>query len=322
MRRAEGIAAKRANLRQLAIACAMPVLSCSRSSESHREATAGAGQSPAAAATVDGGANVAVDASRGDTTPSSADPVLSRVYEWNRALDHHDLAALEALYGQEVCFYGQKSTRSKVLAAKDHALSADPSFHQEIVGDVTVTPSGYSAVATFVKRSGSGDHVKDVPARLLLKNFAGDYGRQDAAMSIVGENDAGRPSKASVERCEREAAASVRNVLEADARCDDAASKVFNKLPEVVRAKAQLQEDFNQRVKSEPTIAVGGFGPQDDGNGSFSVAIGMHTDERFELVAGYRVYRATGRLEVFGQFADEPRVEATELRRVQAACKE
>jgi hypothetical protein len=313
----------RAPLGWLAAACVVQALSCSRSSEPavRSEAAEGSVVTRAADAHASPSASRAADTRQPDAPP--ADPVRSQVYAWSRALDHHDMPALDALYGQDLCFYGEKWAKAKVLAAKSQALSADPAYHQEIVGNIDLSPSGYAAIATFVKRSGSGDRVQDVRARLLLKNFAGDYGRPMAPMSIVGENDGDVPPPPALLKCEGAAANSQRNVPALDARCDDAASAVFNKLPVVIKAKASLKEDYAVRAKSEPDVGVGGIGPQDDGedSGSFSVAVGMQTPQRFEPVAGYRVYRATGGFEVFGSFGPDARVAPSDLRAIEAACK-
>ncbi len=301
----------RAPLRWLAAACVVQALSCSRSSEPTVRLEAAEGSVVARAADADASPSPsrAADTRQPD---APADPVRAQVYAWSRALDHHDMPALDALYGQDLCFYGEKWAKAKVLAAKSQALSAAPAYHQEIVGNIDVSPSGYAAIATFVKRSGSGDRVQDVRARLLLKNFAGDYGRPMAPMSIVGENDGNAPPAPALLKCEGAAANSPRNIPALDARCEDAASAVFNKLPEVIEAQASLQG-----------VGAGGIGPQDDGeeSGSFSVAIGMQTPERFELAAGYRVYRATGRFEVFGSFGPDARVAPSDLRAIEAACK-
>jgi hypothetical protein len=251
------------------------------------------------------------------------DAVLSQVYAWNRALDRHDVRALDALYAQDVCFYGQRKSKSAILDSKQRALSADSSFQQQIVGPIEVTPvvSGESAIATFVKRSGDPGHLRDVRARLFLKNFAVDYARPDAPWTIVGENDATAPSTSTLDGCESEAAHSTRNIPDVDARCDEVASKVFNGLPEVQRALARMRAEYDARAKGEPNIAMGGFGPQDNGDGSFTVARGLQTPERFEGAADYRVDRATGRLEVSIPGEEDPHMSASDLRKVEAACK-
>jgi hypothetical protein len=264
-----------------------------------------------------------VDSGGAELATPSSDPVLSRVYGWNQGLARRDLAALDQLYAEDMCFYGKRMRKAAVLASKERALASDGSFQQQIVGPIQVVPivSGESAIATFVKRSGDPGHLRDVRARLLLKNFAIDFGNPDAPWTIAGENDTTAASKPALDDCEAEAARSWRNIPEPDARCDEAASKVFNELPEVKRALARMRADYAARLKTEPSIAMGGFGPQDNGDGSFTVAQGLHTNDRFEDVAMYRVDRATGRLEVAIPSEDDPHVAASDLRSVQAACK-
>jgi hypothetical protein len=128
-------------------------------------------------------------------------------------------------------------------------------------------------------------------------------------------------SKPALDKCEAEVAYSWRNIPDPDARCDEAAAKVFDELPEVKRALARVWADYASRAKTEPSIAVGGFGPQDNGDGSFTVARGLHTNDRFEEAAAYRVDRATGGFEVGITGEDDPHIAASDLRRVQAACK-
>jgi hypothetical protein len=307
----------------LAIAC-LTMAHCSRPSGS-TPLPAVSSHDASTAATADLEAGRAVSGPSGDveaTTPL-ADPVLSQVTAWNRALDRHDVTALDGLYAQDVCFYGQRMTKSAILESKRRALSADGTFQQQIVGaiEVVAVVSGESAIATFVKRSGDPGHLQDVRARIFLKNFAIDYARPDAKWSIAGENEANAASKPALDHCESEVAYSFKNIPEADSRCDEAASEVFGELPEVKRAMARMWKDYNARVKDEPNIAVGGFGPQENGDGSYTVARGLHTDERFEDFAGYRVDRSTGRLEVSISGEDSPPISAPNLRKVEAACK-
>ena len=266
---------------------------------------------------------VSVDSGGAEPATPSSDPVLSRVYGWNQGLTRRDLTALGELYAEDVCFYGKRMSKAAVLASKERALAADGSFQQQIIGPVEVVPivSGESAIATFVKRSGDPGHLRDVRARLSLKNFAIDYAHPDAPWTIAGENDTTVDSKPALDNCEAEVAHSTRNIPDPDARCDEAASKVFNELPEVKRALARAWADYAARVKTEPSIAVGGFGPQDNGDGILTVARGLHTNDRFEETAAYRVDRATGGFEVAVTGEDDPHIAASDLRRVQALCK-
>jgi hypothetical protein len=306
----------------LAIAT-LAMAQCSRPSGATPQEALSPHDASTAAADIEAGHTASGGSADVPATTPAGDPVLSQVTAWNQALDRHDVAALAGLYAQDACFYGQRMSKSAILESKRRALSADGSFTQQIVSPIQVVAvvSGESAIATFVKRSGDPGHLRDVRARLFLKNFAIDYARPDAQWSIVGENEEGPASKPALDRCESEVAHSIRNVPEADSRCDDAASEVFNALPEVKRAMARLWDDYNARVKKEPSIAVGGFGPQDNGDGSFTVARGMHTEERFEDVASYHVDRTTGAFEVSIAGEDDPHIDAPYLQKVQAACK-
>ncbi len=123
------------------------------------------------AASADLEAGLAISSASGDVEPTTPldDPILSQLTAWNRALDRHDVAALDGLYAQDVCFYGQRMTKSAILESKRRALSADGTFQQQIVGDIQVVAvvSGESAIATFVKRSGDPGHLQDVRARIF-----------------------------------------------------------------------------------------------------------------------------------------------------------
>jgi hypothetical protein len=88
----------------------------------------------------------------------------------------------------------------------------------------------------------------------------------------------------------------------ADARseCERIAAAVVGALPDVKR----LVESANRAADASGGHGrVGGVGPIDDDDGTFTVGIGVHTDERFEAQVWYSVDRA-GRLRVSALGAD------------------
>jgi hypothetical protein len=66
--------------------------------------------------------------------------------------------------------------------------------------------------------------------------------------------------------------------------------------------------------------ALGGIGPQDNGDGTFSASIGVHTQDRFEGRVDYTVHRATGHLTVKVDDADV-RVPENAQHELANACK-
>jgi hypothetical protein len=299
---------------------------CSRSTEATvRPVRTGSAASPTELEGIDAGLEASsADAAESKAMLSNSNAVLARITAWNLAIDRHDVAALADLYGHELCFYGQRWTKERVLAFKERTLSADSSFHQQIVDSVAISKSGYSAIATFVKRSGPRDKVREVRARLLLKNFAGDYGRPDAPWTIVGENDdVERLASSTIPKCESEAENSARNIPDVDARCEHEASKVFIRLPEIKTIQAELQQEYDARIGSEPDLSMRRIRPRSGGNrSSFIVDIGLDTPNSVNVMAGYSVDRALGTFDAWSQFGDHVHVDEADLRKIEAACKQ
>jgi hypothetical protein len=111
------------------------------------------------------------------SSPASSvpDSVARRaVQAWSDALDGHDVDALPGLYAEQVRFYGRWLPRSAVVAAKRAALSAQSTFRQQVVGEITLTLHDDVVTAEFLKRSGVNGKPRDVRARLGLRKSDGE----------------------------------------------------------------------------------------------------------------------------------------------------
>ncbi len=81
-----------------------------------------------------------------------------------------------------------------------------------------------------------------------------------------------------------------------------------------------------QKIVRELTAAsteghsMGGMGPQDNGDGTFSASIGVQTPERFEGRVDYTVQRSTGQLTVSIDGTDAP-VPESARRELANACR-
>ncbi len=311
--------------RPFAVAILFAVCACSRSSESanipspssHAPMPMGS-MNLEASTTVNPDAKTAAPLAEG----SSFDPVLPQVLAWSRALNDHKVAGLDDLYSSEICFYGRLLSKSMVLGSKQGALNANKAFHQEIVGSVKLEywAPDRSMIATFLKRSGTQGQLHDVRARLVLQNFSRESGCEDAPWLIVSENDDVGPSPgAARELCEAEAQ---RVLPEADARCEEVAAKAVNDLREVKRAMARVHVEVDARSKHEPNIGVGGFGPQGNGDCSFTVVTGITTAKRLESAVSYTVDRKTGFVDIWIVDDSPPHLSDSAKRAVEAVCKQ
>jgi hypothetical protein len=236
--------------------------------------------------------------SRSDEEDAAVQDVRPILLAWNDALDHHDPAALEQVYAERVRYYGQELPKSAVLQSKSAAFRVQSTFHQQIVGEVAVMPRDDGArVATFLKRSGPAGKTQEIRAKIVLAR-RGEAGE----LRIVEETDDVTESA---------------NAARRRADCEAAASRAVNDLPEVKRAVAEAMRGADE---SDGRARFGGVGPIDDDDlGSFTVGIGIHTDERYEAEVWYSVDR-TGHLSVTS-LGSEVAVSEKALRAVEAACK-
>lgn len=223
---------------------------------------------------------------------------------WNDALDSHHVAALEPLYFDHICYYGRVVGRDQVLKQKKDTLGAASTFHQQIVGDVRSVSQGGFVVARFTKRSGLAARLRDTQARIVLRRDA-DKGE----LLILEEADDSGAAGDSADACAQLAWSAV-----AEERCEDAASRVVNAMPRVKKIVDELM------AASTEGHALGGIGPQDNGDGTFSASIGVQTPDRFEGRVDYAVQRATGHLTVSVDSADAPVPESAQ-RELANACK-
>lgn len=216
------------------------------------------------------------------------------VRNWNEALDRHDLEKLERLYGDEVYFYGLKRSKAQVMQAKRAALAKQPRFRQEIIGPIDFQkPLDDTVNANFTKKSGTGDKLLVIAAKLVLNRRGNDW-------VIVEESD---------EKSLREQDATPEG-------CEPKVTEVVHALPEVARA---LKEAADEVDKSDGGASLGGFGPQPDGYGGFSVVTGVFMDDRLDSRVAYDVDRQ-GHLKVLVRYEAVTPPEAA-LRAVEQACR-
>ena len=98
--------------------------------------------------------------------------------------------------------------------------------------------------------------------------------------------------------------------------CAEKAAAVVDALPEVKRAEASASAETET---SDGGKRLGGVGPNEDGEGGFRVATGIHTDERFEERVGYAVDRK-GHLTVW-VLGSVVTLSADALKSVAEACR-
>jgi ketosteroid isomerase-like protein len=267
---------------------------------------------PASAPPAPNPSSVAAAPSRDSAGSSQAAAARAQIQSWSRALDSHDVAALGAFYAPQVCLYGSVLARGAVVDAKRSALGGQATFHQDIIGDIDVRSRADGAVvAFFMKRSGEGEHVRTLPAKLVLRS------RDDAgSLEIVEEADVARDAGSEKQdACEVDAWK--RSALVAPAatdRCEETAAKVVHELPSV---KAFLAD---ARSAVEAGAVLGGAGPEDDGTGLLTFGIGFHTRDRFDARVVYTVDRKTGIMTVTVDGTDEV-VPPGGLKVVANACK-
>jgi hypothetical protein len=299
--------------RALTLAALLAIPACSRDVPGERGASHAPPVLPPGSAA--SAPSLVVPVAAGDSLAVAA---RARVQAWSRALDAHDLAALEPLYARNLCLYGRVMSRARVVAAKRAALGPQSTFHQEIVGDVSIRPqTDGAAIALFTKLSGAKDHLREVRAKLVLI-APGDAG----SLEIVEEADAPQVAD-SDERdgCEAEAehatAASSsrgsRGAPSADA-CEATVNGVVQSL--------SLVKAFYEEAKAavEAGAIIGSTGPENDGDSELTSAIGFNNPDRFEPHVVYVVNLKTGTLEVSVDGQDTaPSNEAAKA--IAAACK-
>lgn len=233
-------------------------------------------------------AGVAVDAAVPDAAVEAAaalspdDDARRIVHAWSDALDRHDIDALDPLYAKNVYFYTSLRTKAQVLAAKRSVLPPGSTFHQEIVGDITITDNGGGTKkATFTKRSGSGKLV-DSPAILILGG---------TPMAITQERDAPPPP----------------------ASCEATLMSVVNAMPAV---KKEMDATRANLAKT-PDANEGGMGPEKQGDGSWTGALGVFHPDRFESIVQFSYAKGALAVTVMG---DDQKASAADLAKLKAAC--
>jgi hypothetical protein len=237
---------------------------------------------------------------------TGAPQAWARLKAWNDALDSHNLAGLSALYFSHVCYYGRVVAIDTLLKQKKDALGAGSLFRQQIVGDVKVEQApGDFLVARFMKRSGTAQRLRDTPSRIVLRQDT-----EHGELRIVEEaDDSGQGGGAAADACAQSAWSEVTRQ-----RCEETASRLVNALPRVKKLVDHLLET------STDDHAFGGIGPEDNGDGTFTASIGIHTQDRFEGRVDYTVNRTTGHLTVRVDDTDVPVPENVQ-HELASACK-
>lgn len=185
------------------------------------------------------------------------------VRAWSDALDKHDLAALDNVYGDPVVFYNLGSKPKKtVIAIKKSALGPKSTFHQQIIDKVDVKKNGERYEATFTKRSGNGAKLGDTQALVVLSG---------SPLRITEERDAPR----------------------AKTSCEEVASDVAYNCEPVKKA----MDGVRKELPKYPDRHEGGMGPEKFEDGTIQGSFGVHQPERFETIASYTAY-PNGRLDV------------------------
>lgn len=220
------------------------------------------------AAVVSSAPSAAAAASSAPTGPEA--DVKKVVRAWNDALDKHDVAALEPLYGDPVFFYTKPQPKKTVLAAKKSALGPKSTFHQKIMDEIVVAKTDKGWSATFTKQSGNGARLGETKALLVLSADATDAGPR-SALVITEERDA--PSTASA--------------------CGAAATAVVHAIPAVKK----LMDDTRKELAKDPKLVEGGTGPATMDDGTIVGDWGVFHPENFERVLSWTVY-PNGRLDV------------------------
>jgi hypothetical protein len=232
--------------------------------------------------------------------------VLALMKAWNDALDSHDVSALAGLYFGRVCYYGKVVTIDTVLRQKKDALGPGSSFRQRILGGVNVERAADGLfVARFTKHSGVAQRLRDTAARIVLRSDpdGGD-------LRILEEADEGGAAPgATSAACAEDAWSQA-----VEARCEETASRAVHAMPRVKLIVDELLE------ASTDDHALGGMGPVNNGDGTFSASIGVHTNDRYEGRIDYTIDRKTGRLTVSVDGTDVPVPEGAR-REVARACE-
>jgi hypothetical protein len=219
---------------------------------------------------------------------------IKTVRVWSDSLDHHDLEKLGVLYASTVRFYGSPRSKAAVIAAKRAAFAKQPGFRQELIGDISLERKPDGAVhASFVKKVGPPEKWFVIGARLVLTPNAGGYFVSEEADEETTKIDRGSPEG-----------------------CEGIAAEVALSLPAVQKVIEEAQKDADA---TDGGASFGGFGPQEDGDGSFSASMGLHYDDHFEPRFGYSVDKK-GRLTVFAGGSDLT-VPPEGLRTVASACR-
>jgi hypothetical protein len=196
---------------------------------------------------------------------------------WNAALNAGDLTALEALYADQVKFYGQSLARKDVLASKRRSLAAVPGFKQQLVGRPSYQDEGDSIRVSFQKRSGRPGAQGDVRSTLVLI--------KTPRFAIREETDAVTERRFS----------SASNGAKPDS-CEAAVDALIGSTPFVSQLTAQIVQNLKEVPASEG-LNPGGMGPflPSETDGTYEVWIGVMHPERFE---NYAVFSVTPKGEV------------------------
>jgi hypothetical protein len=93
------------------------------------------------------------------------DPLKDLARQWSDAINKGDIAALGAMHGSTVRFYGVSVDNKMYCAKMKAALDKDPSFHQDIAALRVEWPSSTRAKVSFRKKDNKAEH----PSYLVME---------------------------------------------------------------------------------------------------------------------------------------------------------
>ncbi len=105
-------------------------------------------------------------------------PLKDIAKKWNDAINAKDIAALAAMHGSNVRFYGLMVDNATYCAKMKAALAKDPSFHQDIDSIRVEWPQATRAKVSFRKKDKNAVH----PSYLVMD-------KSDGGWKVVEESD-------------------------------------------------------------------------------------------------------------------------------------
>lgn len=99
-------------------------------------------------------------------------PIKEVITRWNDAINARDFAALGALHGSDVRFYGVRVDNATYVARMKAALAKDPAFHQDIDSLRVERRTPDEAKVWFRKKDNKAEHAAYL---VVWRTTAGDW---------------------------------------------------------------------------------------------------------------------------------------------------